>query len=119
MHKKRSYKMFAEDIVEAINKIGRYIKGLTSETFAENEMVVDAVIRNLEIIGEASSNIPEDVREKCPDIPWRRMIGLRNITIHEYFGVDLGIIWEIINRNLPETKPKIEAILRSFNEERD
>ncbi|MCD6554029.1 MAG: DUF86 domain-containing protein [Chloroflexi bacterium] len=115
---KRSYKLFVEDILEAMDKIERYTKGLTFGTFVENEMVVDAVIRNLEIIGEASRNIPEDVREKHPIIPWRRMIGLRNIAIHEYFGVDLSIIWEIITRNLPETRPKITAMLKSLGEER-
>jgi uncharacterized protein with HEPN domain len=81
--KRRDYKLFVEDALEAMNKIERYVKGLTYETFVKNEMAVDAVIRNLEIIGEASSNIPEDVREKYPDIPWKRMIELRNIAIHE------------------------------------
>ena len=78
--------------------------------------MVDAVIRNLEIIGEAAKNIPGEVREKHPEIFWKRMIGLRNITIHEYFGVDLNIIWEIISKNLPETKPKIEAMLKGFSD---
>ena len=115
--KRRTYKLFVEDILEAMDKIERYIKGLTYETFVKNEMVADAVLRNLEIIGEASGNIPEDTREKYPDIPWRRIIGLRNIAIHKYFGVDLAIIWEIITRNLPETKPKVTAMLKSFDEE--
>jgi Uncharacterized conserved protein len=114
--KKRTYKLFVEDVLEAMDKIERYINGLTYETFVKNEIVVDAVIRNLEIIGEASRNIQEDVREKYPDIPWKRMIGLRNIAVHEYFGVDLGIIWEIITRNLPETRPEITAMLKSFKE---
>jgi len=107
--KERSYRMFAEDILEAMDKIERYTRGLTYETFVKNEMVVDAVMRNLEIIGEASRNIPEDIRGKYPDIPWKRMVGLRNIAIHKYFGVDLGIVWEIITRNLPETRPMIAA----------
>lgn len=114
--KKRTHKMFVEDIMEAVNKVDHYIKGFTYEAFVKNEMAVDAVMRNLEIIGEASRNIPDDVREKYPDIPWGRMVGLRDIAIHEYFGVDLGIIWQIITRNLPETKPKIAAMLKSFNE---
>ena len=115
--KTRSYQLLVEDIIEAMNKIERYIKGLTFEAFETNDIVIDAVIRNLEIIGEASKNIPEDAREKHPYIPWKRMIGLRNIAIHEYFGVDLAIIWEIITRNIVETKPKIAAMLKSFNEE--
>lgn len=116
--RRRTYQLFVEDILEAMDKIERYIKGLTYEMFVKNEMVIDAVLRNLEIIGEASGNIPEDTREKYLDIPWRRMIGLRNIAIHKYFGVDLGIIWEIITRNLPETKPKVTAMLKSFDEEK-
>jgi uncharacterized protein with HEPN domain len=113
--KRKTYKMFVEDILEVMDKIERYTKGLSYETFVKNDMAIDAVIRNLEIIGEASKNLPEDVKEKYPDIPWRRMIGLRNIAVHEYFGVDLGIIWEIVTRNLPETRPKIIAMLKSLN----
>jgi uncharacterized protein with HEPN domain len=99
--KRRNSKLFVEDILAAMNKIERYREGATYEAFVNNEMMVDAVIRNLEVIGEASRNMPEDIREKHPDIPWGRMVGLRNIAIHQYFGVDLGIIWEIVTRNLP------------------
>jgi len=109
--KSREYKLFIEDILESIEKIQRYIKNLDYEKFKDNELVADAVIRNLEIIGEASKNIPDNIRAKYPNVPWRRMIGLRNITAHEYFGVDLNIIWEIITANLSETKPKIELML--------
>ena len=115
--KKRTHQMYVEDILAAMNKIERYIKGLTYQTFVENEMVQDAVIRNLEIIGEASRNIPDIVREKDTNIPWRRMIGLRNIAIHEYFGIDLSIIWQIITKNLVETKPEVESMLKRLNEE--
>ena len=116
--KKRNHKLFIEDILKAIDKVEGYIEDFTYETFAKNDMAQDAVIRNFEIIGEASKNISEDLREEFSDIPWRRMIGLRNIAVHEYFGVDLGIIWEIITKNLPETKPKIIAMLKSLNEEK-
>jgi uncharacterized protein with HEPN domain len=85
---------------------------LSYDDFIEGAMVIDAVIRNLEVIGEASINIPEDIRKKYPLVPWKRMIGLRNIVIHGYFGIDLGIIWEIITRNLPETKPLIVKMLK-------
>jgi len=111
---RRSYRLFVEDIRDSLEKIERYIKGLSYEEFIENEIVIDAVIRNLEVIGEASTNIPEDIRKKYSVIPWKRMIGLRNIMIHGYFGVDLGIIWEIITRNLPETKPLIMKILEEI-----
>ncbi|MEN4005760.1 MAG: DUF86 domain-containing protein [Methanobacteriaceae archaeon] len=111
---KRTYKMYVEDILESMDKIERYISDLTYETFEKNDLVVDAVIRNLEIIGEASKNIPENVRGKYPDIPWKRMIGLRNIVIHEYFGVDLTIIWKIITKNLPETRSEIESMFKTI-----
>jgi uncharacterized protein with HEPN domain len=112
--RRKNHKLYLEDILQAVDKIGRYTRNLNSKSFAQNDLVVDAVVRNLEIIGEASRNIPEEIRKQHADIPWSRMIGLRNIAIHEYFGVDLGIIWEIVTRNLPETKPKIVATLESL-----
>ena len=115
---KTDYLSFLEDIRDALGKIERYVAGMDYDTFAENELVIDAVLRNLEIIGEAAKNIPEDVRAEHPDIEWRRMIGLRNIVAHEYFGVDLRIIWEIIMRRLPETKPKIDTILKNLDDAR-
>lgn len=117
--KKRTYKMFVEDILSAMDKISRYIKGFTFEMFEKDEMIIDAIVRNLEIIGEASRNIPEEVREKYPYIPWRRMIGLRNIVIHEYFGIDLDIIWQIISINLPETRSEVKYMLMDFQREKE
>jgi uncharacterized protein with HEPN domain len=108
--KRETYKMFVEDMLEAMDKIDRYTKGLAYEKFAQNSILVDEVIGNLEIIGEASENIPEEVRQKYPDIPWRKMVELTNTS-------DLATIWEIINKDLPETKPKIIAMLKSFNQE--
>lgn len=104
---KRSNKIFIDDILESIDRIEQYIKGLSYEDFVEKQMVIDAVVRNLEIIGEASRNIGEDTKSKYADVPWNRMIGLRNIIAHGYFDVDLTIVWRIITKNLPETKPSI------------
>jgi uncharacterized protein with HEPN domain len=80
-------------------------------------LTVDAVIRNLEIIGEASKNIPPDIRSGYPDIPWGRMMGLRNIVSHKYFGIDLSIIWQIVTVNLLETKPLIERMIEDTAED--
>ena len=111
---KRNYKMFIEDILDSIKKVESYIKDLQYTDFEGNDLVIDAVIRNLEIIGEAAKNVPEDMRLANPDVPWSRMIGLRNVTIHEYFGLDLSIIWEIVSRNLPETKKVIVKLLKKI-----
>jgi len=108
--KTKSYKMFVEDMLEAMEKIERYVTGLSYETVAKNRVLVDEVMGNLETLGEAAENIPEDVREKYTDIPWEKMIELKNID-------DLGVIWETVIKTLPETKPKIVAILESFSKE--
>lgn len=100
-----------------MNKIDNYIEGLDYDSFTKNSMVIDAVIRNLEIIGEAIRNIPDNIIDKYPDIPWKRMIGLRNIVIHTYFGIDLENIWKIITENIPEVKPQIILILDEIKKE--
>ncbi len=104
---KRSDKLFLEDILECIDRIENYTQNLSYDDFVEKQMVIDAVVRNLEIIGEASKNIKDDARKKYKSIPWNRMIGLRNIIAHGYFGIDLSIVWRIITKNLPDTKPAI------------
>ena len=115
--KNRPYKLFLEDIVGSIQKINKYIKDISFEAFQDDSLIVDAVLRNLEIIGEASRNIPPEIRSAYPDIPWGRMMGLRNIVSHEYFGIDLSIIWRIITLNLPETEPLIEKMIQDCGED--
>jgi len=110
--KDRPSLLFLEDILSSIQKIEDYIGGISFEDFQNDTRTVDAVLRNLEIVGEASKNIPSEIREGHPDIPWGRMTGLRNIVSHEYFGIDLSIIWQIITVNLPETKPLIDKMVK-------
>ena len=86
--KKRTVKLFLEDINEFILLIEKYIEGLDYKKFSKNQMVIDAVLRNLELIGEASKKIPEEIQNKYPQIPWKKMYGLRNLIAHEYFGID-------------------------------
>jgi uncharacterized protein with HEPN domain len=90
---------------------------MSFEDFQNDSRTVDAVLRNLEIIGEATKNIPPEVRIRHSDIPWGRMTGLRNIVSHEYFGIDISIIWRIITVNLPETKPLIEKLAKGSRED--
>ncbi|MBL8190023.1 MAG: DUF86 domain-containing protein [Acidobacteria bacterium] len=88
----RDYKTCLDDIGEAIGKIGRYTAGLNIETLANDEKTLDAVIRNLEIIGEAVKNVPDEIRQQYPETEWKKVAGLRDILIHRYFGIDLEII---------------------------
>ena len=85
---KRDIKAFLWDILKSIEKIEKWTEDVDYEEFVKNELLQDAIIRNLEIIGEACRYIPEDIREKHPQIPWRRIVGFRNILIHKYFGID-------------------------------
>ena len=101
MSKDRDYVLFLEDILESIEKIEQYTEGLTYEEFRGNEMAIDAVVRNFEIIGEAVNNIPEDLKQKHPDVAWSEAVGFRNVMIHEYFGVDTEAVWETVQNNLP------------------
>ena len=107
----RDYRLYLHDIKEAVEKIEAFTKGFTFEQFAEDVKTVDAVIRNLEILGEAAKHIPKRVKEKHPDVDWKAMAGMRNILAHEYFGVRMGIIWKTIRERLPELRRKIEEIL--------
>lgn len=111
---KRSYKLYVNDILESIKRIENYTIDLSYEDFIENDLVRDAVLRNLEVIGEAAKSIPDEVRDQYPDVPWRRIVGLRNIVIHEYFGVDFENIWKIVKENIPEVKPFIKQVSKKL-----
>lgn len=102
--------LYLEHILECINKILSYSANLTYEEFLKNEMLQDAVVRNLEIIGEASNKISEETKKKNPDIPWKPIIGMRNRLIHDYFGVDNGAVWQTLIEDLPALKEKILKI---------
>jgi uncharacterized protein with HEPN domain len=103
--------MFLDDIQTAMSRIAEYIKGYDFEHFKKDYKTVDAVIRNFEIIGEASKNLDEKIKEKYPDVPWKEMYYLRNRVSHEYFGVDYEIIWDVATNYLPENKIQIDLII--------
>ena len=108
---KRDPRFFLADILEAIEKIERYTRGLTREELWEDDLVADAVVRNLEIIGEAARHVPDDLRAAHPEIDWRRVVGLRNVVVHEYFAVDLDVVWVVIKKHLPQLKQVVRAML--------
>ena len=104
---KRDVALLLEDIVAAIGKIERYTAGLGREAFLADEKTIDAVVRNLEIIGEAARTVPDDFAAAHPEVPWMRIAGLRNRIVHDYFGLDLEIIWQILQVDLPQLKSQL------------
>lgn len=104
--------MYLDDILTAMIRIEEYIKDLSFIDFKRDYKTVDAVIRNFEVIGEASKNIPENIKEKYDKVPWSEMYLLRNKVTHDYSGIDYEIIWDIATNYLPENKIQIEQILK-------
>jgi uncharacterized protein with HEPN domain len=109
---KRDVALLLEDIVAAIGKIERYTAGLGREAFLADEKTIDAVVRNLEIIGEAARTVPDHFAATHPGVPWVRIAGLRNRIVHDYFGLDLEIIWQILQADLPQLKSQLPASRR-------
>ena len=106
----RKPRLYVEDIKESIRKIGDYTHGMTFDDFSADNKTIDAVVRNLSVIGEAVKNIPEEVKSKYPDVPWNEVAGMRNKIIHEYFGVDEEILWKTIKEDLLIFKNQVDAI---------
>src|SRR3990167_2857496 len=107
---KRRLKLFIEDILESIKLIEKYIRNISKENLDNNQKLKDSIVRRLEIIGEAVKNIPDNFRKKYPEVPWKKIAGLRDIIIHTYFNIDLDITWNIIKKDLPDLKEKILKI---------
>ncbi len=108
------YKVYLDDILESISKIEKYTAAISYAEFSKNALIVDAVIRNLEVIGEAVKHIPIDLKKKYSYVDWKKIAGLRDILIHEYFGVDLKIIWDIVINKIPELKESIKKISKEI-----
>ena len=107
----RNYIMYLEDIELSMNRISEYTSGMDFQHFKWDYKTVDAVIRNFEIIGEAAKKLPDYLKDKNPQIPWNEMYRLRNRIIHEYFGIDYEIIWEIAVNYLPNNLKELSAII--------
>jgi uncharacterized protein with HEPN domain len=101
-------------ILEAISEIEKYIHQISFDEFSRNTMIHSASIRQLEIIGEAANRITDDLRNTNDSIDWRDIIGLRNILIHDYFGVDLLVVWEIIKNDMPKLKMAVQSVLKQL-----
>ena len=114
MKEKRTYKMYFDDILMAIDRILEYTQDYDFSRFKRDYKTVDAVIRNFEIIGEAAKNIPDEIKKQYFNVPWDEMYSLRNRISHAYFGIDYEIIWNILTDYLPENKSQIEKISKEI-----
>jgi len=101
--RKRDYRDYIKDIIDSINDIESFTENMTFEDFAKDKKTINAVIRSIEVIGEAAKNIPKKLRDKYPYIPWKKMAGMRDKMIHEYFGVDIKILWKTIKKGYSST----------------
>jgi len=111
----KDYKLYLYHILECIELIEKYTRGMSFQNFKKDRKTVDAVIRNFEIIGEASNKISKEFRHSHPEIPWRSLIGLRNILIHDYMGVDINAVWGNIKKELSPLKRQIKLTVESTN----
>ena len=112
----RIYSLYLQDIVEASERIASYVKDVTHSEFEADQMRIDAVIRNLQIIGEAVKKLPDSIRDGYPNIAWQEIAGLRNRVTHVYFNVDINIIWDVVQFELPLLKTQIQQILEEISE---
>ncbi|MEM9271959.1 MAG: DUF86 domain-containing protein [Cyanobacteria bacterium P01_F01_bin.143] len=109
----RGWSLRVQDILRAINSIQQCTNGMTQTDFESNEMVIQAVLYNLIVIGEASVNIPTDIQERFPELPWRLMRNMRNLIAHQYFRVDSEIIWDTVQNNIPQLIGPLQKLLDS------
>jgi uncharacterized protein with HEPN domain len=112
--KNRNYKDYIQDIIDSIIDIESFTEKIAFEDFEKDKKTINAVIRSLEIIGEATKKIPKMIRDKNPSIPWKKMTGMRDKLIHEYSGVDTEILWSTIKEDIPSLKPLVQELVKSL-----
>lgn len=110
----RSVELYVNDILEFMDRAEEYLEGLNMEELLQDKKTCDAVIRCIEVIGEAAKNIPDNVRKKYPQIPWRDMAGMRDKVIHAYFSVDVETVWLVVKEDIPRLKPMIRKVLKYY-----
>jgi uncharacterized protein with HEPN domain len=98
----RDWRLYLDDIREACEKIERYTREMNQDAFVGDDRTFDAVLRNLEVIGEAAKSLPDNVKAQCPTIDWRKVVGLRDVIVHGYFGLEPSVLWDIVSKKLPE-----------------
>lgn len=108
----REWQFRIEDMIEAIGQIEQFVQGMNLHAFCEDRKTSAAVIRNLEILGEAARHVPDEVTARFPAVPWKKTRDMRNVLIHAYFGVDLGTVWRTVQEDLPPLKGELETVLK-------
>jgi len=114
---KRNHRVYLRDIIQAFHNAQLFVEGLSYEKFITDRKTISAVIRELEIVGEATKQIPASIKKKYPNIPWSDMAGMRDKLIHFYFGVDMEIVWETVKVRIPELGPLIEKVLADLEQQ--
>jgi uncharacterized protein with HEPN domain len=117
--RRREYVDCVQDMLDAIEKATQFVTGMDYAAFTNDDKTVFAVIRALEVIGEASRQLPIEVRDQHSGVPWRSIAGTRDRLIHQYFGVDLGVIWKTVQEDLPKLRPVLDQILAEYQDRRN
>jgi uncharacterized protein with HEPN domain len=112
--KKREYRDYLHDILDSVNDIENFVEGMTFEQFEKDRKTLNAVVRSIEIIGEASKTLPADMREKYGKVPWKKMTGMRDKVVHGYFGVDVRTLWNTVKDDLPPLKQLVQKMLKDL-----
>jgi uncharacterized protein with HEPN domain len=109
----RDWQLRIEDMLDAISAIVEFVRDTDFDAFRRDRKTVDAVVRNLEVIGEAARFVPEEVRKRFPAVPWQDIVGMRSILIHQYFGIDFDILWATVQKDLPALASALRTVLDS------
>ncbi len=115
----REWRFFAQDMLDRARKAVAYVDGLDQAAFVANDLIFDATLRNLERIGEAATHVPEHVRAGHPEVPWRKIDGLRKRLVHGYLGIDEDVLWSVLRHDLPPLVEALEVIASSWSGRRD